>query len=415
MEDITCDENENNNNNNENNKYNNYIKNIENVNYFSINQKYFNSNFIYYDIHGNRSNQFIGITYKTPTIFLDGLMFETPWMKTIKPIEISSNENRYWDENRKSKFFLEQTFIETEENKEELRNFYNCITSIDEHTINFLVKQHHNYNNTPYFDAESCVDNSCLDSNSNSKANKYSNKSEYQYSSDYRDIYCNNINKYSFTSKSSKNIEILRNSGIVSSSYKTPFEMKMKAPIENKRWEDDSTVFNNTITNYQYIKTKISNNIKSITYNNKPYTGKLQDLDVENSLVKSWIICYGLWKYNNKIGMSWSVVKMAIKKDENDIYNYIRNPINRNIGFNRSYNNNSYNNNSYNNNSYNKSVDNKSIVDNKSVVDSNIKFTNNTYISDNDNNDDDDELTFEMDEEPLPNFELENDPDMLDY
>ena len=50
MEDITCDENENENENN-NNKYNNYIKNIENVNYFSINQKYFNSNFIYYDIH----------------------------------------------------------------------------------------------------------------------------------------------------------------------------------------------------------------------------------------------------------------------------------------------------------------------------------------------------------------------------
>ena len=66
---------------------------ISNVKYLSINQNFFNPNFIYYDIHGPRSNKFIGMTYKTPTIFLDGLMFETPWMKVANPIEISGKNS----------------------------------------------------------------------------------------------------------------------------------------------------------------------------------------------------------------------------------------------------------------------------------------------------------------------------------
>ena len=83
-----------------------------------------------------RSNQFIGITYKTPTIYLDGLMFETPWMRVVKPLEIIKQGTRRWEAD--SKFILEQTFLE---NNPDNRSFLQIMSDIDKHTETFLAKQ----------------------------------------------------------------------------------------------------------------------------------------------------------------------------------------------------------------------------------------------------------------------------------
>ena len=89
----------------------------------------FNDEFIYYEHKEVKRKKFINIIYKSPTIFLNGLTFETPWMKTVKDCySIYNNNTKYW---------LEQTFIDYQDDSE-INLFLQIMNNIDKNVINYL-------------------------------------------------------------------------------------------------------------------------------------------------------------------------------------------------------------------------------------------------------------------------------------
>ena len=198
----------------------------------SINIDFFNSNFVYYDMNNFKDGQFIGITYRSPTIFLDGLMFETPWMEVSKPIyKLPINKD---DITHNSKYFIELSFNGYQQDPE-LKLFYNCMSSLDKHCNSFLNKQQ----------------KSLISKNVN-------------------ETYCKNIKNYISTNNDK----------------------------------------------YTYIRVKANDNLNNIMVDNSKYNDTISSIKIKDSYVKCWIICYGLWRYNNKIGMSWKVVKMNVNKSD---------------------------------------------------------------------------------------------------
>lgn len=191
-----------------------------------INIDYFNSNFLYFNINNQRSLDFINMIYRSPTIFLDGIIFETPWMKVVKPLHYLKLKN---DE----KCYLELSFIGYEDDPE-IKLFYNCINSIDKTTINFINKHQNIFKN---------------------------NNSKY-----LNEIYCRNI--------------------------------------KLNKLEDNSK--------YNCIRVKINKNIKRIIYNNDNYGNNIENLKFVNGYAKCWIVCNGLWRYNNKVGMSWRGIDIKL-------------------------------------------------------------------------------------------------------
>jgi hypothetical protein len=71
---------------------------------------------------------------------------------------------------------------------------------------------------------------------------------------------------------------------------------------------------------YNYIRCKISNDIQHVTYNGHIYDRPINNLITTDTLVKACIVCYGMWKYNGKLGMIWTIVKMDVKDDITPIY-----------------------------------------------------------------------------------------------
>jgi len=214
----------------------------------------FNDEFIYYEHKEVRRKKFINIIYKSPTIFLNGLTFETPWMTTIK--------NCYPIINNDTKFWLEQTFIGYK-NDSEINLFLQVINNIDKNVINYL-DSYKNYleldKNNELFDKKSELDNVEIN---------YDNKN---LNDEVReDLFCKN----------------------------------MKANTDN---EDK----------YLYLKSKVDIYLKNIVVNNEKYEGTIADLKLKNSFIKTTITCSGLWKYNNKCGMSWKVIKLNVISNDND-------------------------------------------------------------------------------------------------
>ena len=72
---------------------------------------------------------------------------------------------------------------------------------------------------------------------------------------------------------------------------------------------------------YFYIKNKIDVYLKNIIVNNEKYDGNITQLKLKDSVIKTTITCGGLWKYNNKCGMSWKVIKINIVSNDNHIIN----------------------------------------------------------------------------------------------
>ena len=216
----------------------------------------FNDEFIYYEHKEVRRKKFINIIYKSPTIFLNGLTFETPWMTIIKNCyPIINNETKYW---------LEQTFIGYK-NDSEINLFLQVINNIDKNVINYL-DSYKNYlelnKNNDFFDKKSELDNEEINYNYN---NKNLNDIEGE------DLFCKN--------------------------------MKENTDNEDK---------------YLYLKSKVDIYLKNIIVNNEKYEGTIADLKLKNSFIKTTITCSGLWKYNNKCGMSWKVIKMNVISNNND-------------------------------------------------------------------------------------------------
>lgn len=98
----------------------------------SIRTEYFNPKFLYINLN-NRRSSFFNIFYRTPTVVLNNLVFETPWMDA--PFGICQYDN---DEDRKKdKYYLDLSFNGYQYDIE-IKNFYRTIENIDNYISTFL-------------------------------------------------------------------------------------------------------------------------------------------------------------------------------------------------------------------------------------------------------------------------------------
>ena len=67
---------------------------IKKEKHLTINLEYFNTSFLYLDIDSyfKSNEQFINIIYKSPTVYLEGIMLEMPWMRFNKSSYTETNE-----------------------------------------------------------------------------------------------------------------------------------------------------------------------------------------------------------------------------------------------------------------------------------------------------------------------------------
>ena len=98
----------------------------------SIKTEHFTSKFLYINLNNNKSS-FYPILYRTPTVCLTNLLFETPWMDAPFGICQYNNEK---DKNE-GKYHLDLSFNGYIYDVE-IKNFYRVITNIDNFIINFI-------------------------------------------------------------------------------------------------------------------------------------------------------------------------------------------------------------------------------------------------------------------------------------
>jgi len=97
-----------------------------------IKKEFFNPLFINFNIPTVKRPTFFNITYNSPTIELEGLFFETPWMTSLYgPI--------LYDTRDSNKYHIELSF-KGYQNDSQLRNFFSCLNGIDRRVNNFLFK-----------------------------------------------------------------------------------------------------------------------------------------------------------------------------------------------------------------------------------------------------------------------------------
>ncbi len=236
----------------------------------------FNADFIYYEHKEVKRKKFINIIYKSPTIYLNGLTFETPWMKV--------NKNSYKILNNNSKIWIEQTFIGYKEDSE-INLFLQVMNNIDMNAINYI----NSYKN--YLELD----------------NNYNN---FEKSNSYND---NEISNEDYD-----NVDNSVDTILINKKGEDLFCKNVKVNQDDNSDDDDNNIKNN----YFYIKNKADIYLKNITLNNEKYDGDINDIKLKNCSIKTIITCGGLWKYNNKCGMSWKIIKMNIVSPEsNNIFN----------------------------------------------------------------------------------------------
>jgi len=110
-----------------------------------IKQDFFNPLFINFNIPNNKKPTFFNIIYKSPTIELDGIFLETPWMECYLP------PSKY-DVSDDNKYHMELSFNGYKFNSG-LRLFYSSLSGIDRRVTNFL------YNNKKLLNLMNSIDN----------------------------------------------------------------------------------------------------------------------------------------------------------------------------------------------------------------------------------------------------------------
>lgn len=103
-----------------------------------IKLEHFNAKFLQINMANNKRPNFYNIVYNSPTIVLNNLIFETPWMDV--PFGICQYNNN--DEKQKNKYYIDLSFNGFNVS-EELHNFYNCMNDIDDFIIDFLYQNRH--------------------------------------------------------------------------------------------------------------------------------------------------------------------------------------------------------------------------------------------------------------------------------
>jgi hypothetical protein len=109
----------------------------------SIKSEHFTSKFLYINTN-NTNNTFFPISYRTPTLTLNNLLFETPWMEAPFGICQYNNEK----DKLEGKYYLDLSFNGYLYDME-LKNFYKVIDNIDNFVINFITNYYEYYDKYP--------------------------------------------------------------------------------------------------------------------------------------------------------------------------------------------------------------------------------------------------------------------------
>lgn len=98
----------------------------------SIKPEHFTSKFLFINLN-NQNSSFYPILYRTPTLTLNNLLFETPWMDAPFGICQYNNEK----DKSEGKYHLDLSFNGYTYDTE-IKNFYRVIESIDTFIVNFI-------------------------------------------------------------------------------------------------------------------------------------------------------------------------------------------------------------------------------------------------------------------------------------
>jgi hypothetical protein len=98
----------------------------------SIKPEHFTSKFLFINLN-NQNSSFYPILYRTPTLTLNNLLFETPWMDAPFGICQYNNEKDKYE----GKYHLDLSFNGYTYDTE-IKNFYRVIESIDTFIVNFI-------------------------------------------------------------------------------------------------------------------------------------------------------------------------------------------------------------------------------------------------------------------------------------
>jgi hypothetical protein len=109
----------------------------------SIKPEHFTSKFLHINVNNQtQNNSFFPIMYKTPTLTLNNLLFETPWMDAPFGICQYNNEK----DKKEGKYYLDLSFNGYNYDTE-IKNFYRVIENIDNYILNFIDTYYNSYNN----------------------------------------------------------------------------------------------------------------------------------------------------------------------------------------------------------------------------------------------------------------------------
>lgn len=108
----------------------------------SIKLEHFTPKFLHI-IGQMQNNSFFPINYRTPTLTLNNLLFETPWMDA--PFGVCQYNNS--KDKLEGKYYIDLSFNGYNYDNE-IRNFYKVIESIDNYVINFIDNNYSSTTNT---------------------------------------------------------------------------------------------------------------------------------------------------------------------------------------------------------------------------------------------------------------------------
>lgn len=108
------------------------INNVKSI-YLCIKKEHFNENMVYLNYNNLKQKKSIAIIYKSPSIFLDGLFFQTPQLTNSDIIITKYEKNKTNQDNY-------NIILNLNEKNTEHKQLINIIIKLDQYIINYLKK-----------------------------------------------------------------------------------------------------------------------------------------------------------------------------------------------------------------------------------------------------------------------------------
>jgi len=198
----------------------------------------------------SNKTKFISLLYRSPTIHLEGITFETPWMSIIKPIFQNTTISNPLD-----KSFIELNFIGIE-NDSKLQQFLQCMIDIDKWMVN-----------------------------------TFSNI----------ETYSNITSASTQTTKPRKNKRKTKGTAIPNTLYMTSIKQSVNP-------ENPNQLYYHMKGKIHIIKKHIEYNNKII----RNYKHFFSNVNISNSICKAVIHCSGIWHYEGRYGLTWNILALNI-------------------------------------------------------------------------------------------------------